>query len=282
MSVVIHNLLRSALYICAPFVLVFGGCGFYDSGETVDEEEERSYQRGKQLLREGRQEDALSAFLRVIERRPRDAPESHLEAADIYLTHLEEPVEAIYHFRRHLEQKPNSPQADLVRGRINRAMKEFARTLPADPLRHPTERMELIASVEALESENNQLKRAVAELREEREELRERVGEAERRAEGADRLRRELREQEESGAASETRQRASLAESTQSEASGRDDGNSSRTETYTVRSGDTLYRISSRFYGTGSRWNEIYEANRENLPNANSVRAGMQLEIPLD
>ncbi len=264
-------------------MLAFGGCGFYDTAETVNEEEERSYQRGKQYLREGRQENALSSFLRVIERRPGDAPESHLEAADIYLTHLEEPVEAIYHFRRYLEQKPNSPQADLVRGRINRAMKEFARTLPADPLRYPVERMDLIASVEELERENSELKRAVAQLREESEALRAQVREAEERAEEASRRVQARRQEEASRRQREPQQRASLAASEEPDRSGGDERESSRgTETYTVQSGDTLYRISSRFYGTGNRWDEIYEANRDVLPNANSVRAGMELEIPLD
>lgn len=50
--------------------------------------------------------------------------------------------------------------------------------------------------------------------------------------------------------------------------------------TYTVVSGDTLTRISGKVYGTGSRWNEIFEANRDVLPNENSIKIGMQLRIP--
>ncbi len=282
MSVLNHILFRTGPAILAALLLAFGGCGFYDTGETLTEEQERAFQRGKQLLREGRQDDALRSFLRVIDRRPRDAPESHFEAADIYLTHLEEPVEAIYHFRRYLEQKPNSPQADLVRGQINRAMKEFARTLPAQPLQHTLERLDLLASIEELENENQQLKREVAGLREEREALHAAVRDAEQRAEAAARQiedsRREQTRQREETPRSQTAT-ASATPTAETERSAR---TPSRSRTYTVEPGDNLYRISARVYGTGNRWQEIYEANRDVLPNANSVRAGMTLEIPLD
>ena len=281
MSALNHILFRAGPAILAGLLLAFGGCGFYDSGETLTEEQERAFQRGKQLLREGRQEDALRSFLRVIERRPRDAPESHFEAAVIYLTHLEEPVEAIYHFRRYLEQKPNSPQADLVRGQINRAMKEFARTLPAQPLQHTLERLDLMASIEELQTENQQLKREVAGLREEREALHAAVRDAEQRADTAARQTEERRRDQARQRQEEPR-RQTTASSSQGAETDRTASSPSRSRTYTVEPGDNLYRISARVYGTGNRWQEIYEANRDVLPNANSVRVGMTLEIPLD
>jgi LysM repeat protein len=52
------------------------------------------------------------------------------------------------------------------------------------------------------------------------------------------------------------------------------------TSTYTVRSGDTLAAISQRFYGTTSKWNWIYQANRSKISNPNSIFVGEKLTIP--
>jgi nucleoid-associated protein YgaU len=51
-------------------------------------------------------------------------------------------------------------------------------------------------------------------------------------------------------------------------------------KSYVVQSGDTLSKISERFYGTANRWNDIYQANRDALPNARSLRVGQELLIP--
>lgn len=49
---------------------------------------------------------------------------------------------------------------------------------------------------------------------------------------------------------------------------------------YTVVAGDTLTRISVRLLGTGERWREIYDANREVLRTQTAVRVGQRLRIP--
>ena len=50
--------------------------------------------------------------------------------------------------------------------------------------------------------------------------------------------------------------------------------------THTVEEGDSLSRISMRYYGTPSRWQDIYQANRELLSEANALRPGQTLRIP--
>ena len=51
-------------------------------------------------------------------------------------------------------------------------------------------------------------------------------------------------------------------------------------QTYTVKTGDTLSRIAKKELGSYNRWNEIYAANRDKLKNANVITVGMQLIIP--
>ena len=50
--------------------------------------------------------------------------------------------------------------------------------------------------------------------------------------------------------------------------------------TYVVVDGDTLTRISVKYYGTSSHWNAIYEANRETMRDPGSLSIGMTLIIP--
>jgi nucleoid-associated protein YgaU len=51
---------------------------------------------------------------------------------------------------------------------------------------------------------------------------------------------------------------------------------------YTVQKGDTLSRISKEFYGKGSRWREIFEANKPMLDDPDRIYPGQTLRIPVD
>jgi nucleoid-associated protein YgaU len=50
--------------------------------------------------------------------------------------------------------------------------------------------------------------------------------------------------------------------------------------TYTVERGDTLWGISSKMYGKGSRWKEIYEANTDKIKNPSLIYPGQVFVIP--
>lgn len=50
---------------------------------------------------------------------------------------------------------------------------------------------------------------------------------------------------------------------------------------YTVQKGDTLQKISEKFYGTTRRWTKIYDANKDVLKAPDRVYPGQVLKIPL-
>lgn len=52
-------------------------------------------------------------------------------------------------------------------------------------------------------------------------------------------------------------------------------------EKYTVQRGDTLQKISMKFYGTTRKWNKIFEANKDKLKAPNRVYPGQVLDIPM-
>jgi len=49
---------------------------------------------------------------------------------------------------------------------------------------------------------------------------------------------------------------------------------------YTVQPGDTLSKISRQFYGDANLYTKIYNANRNLLPDANTISPGQELVIP--
>ncbi|MCH8541240.1 MAG: LysM peptidoglycan-binding domain-containing protein [Opitutales bacterium] len=230
------------------------GCFNQNDVEIGPEEQERSFLRGRQMLREGREGDALRDFLRVIDLRPGNAPESHLEAAEIYLSYLNDPVEAIYHYRRYLQQSPDSPQRELVQGRKLAAQREFARMLPARPGGIGSEeRNELMQQIERLQRENEQLRNSLATARSERDRL---ISQLSNRERGDDDERTSTESREERSDRQEYR-------------------------IHRVVPGDTLYGLSSQYYGNARHFRLILRANREVLPDENAIlRPNMELRIP--
>jgi len=53
-------------------------------------------------------------------------------------------------------------------------------------------------------------------------------------------------------------------------------------ETYTVKAGDTLSRISKQFYGNANEYMRIFYANRTQLNDPDKIQVGQQLAIPAD
>ena len=54
----------------------------------------------------------------------------------------------------------------------------------------------------------------------------------------------------------------------------------SKTRTFPVKSGDCLWRIAQKFLGSGSRYTEIYNLNRDKISNPNLIYPGQVLRIP--
>jgi 5'-nucleotidase len=52
-------------------------------------------------------------------------------------------------------------------------------------------------------------------------------------------------------------------------------------ETYEVQSGDTLLTIAQQFYGDGTQWRRIYDANKDTIgADPDKLKIGMKLTIP--
>ncbi|MEK6279200.1 MAG: LysM peptidoglycan-binding domain-containing protein [Acidobacteriota bacterium] len=53
-------------------------------------------------------------------------------------------------------------------------------------------------------------------------------------------------------------------------------------QSYTVKGGDTLSKISKQFYGDANEYMRIFYANRDKLKDPDKIQVGQQLAIPAD
>ncbi len=54
------------------------------------------------------------------------------------------------------------------------------------------------------------------------------------------------------------------------------------TREYTIKKGDTLWKIAQNELGKGYRWKYIYELNKDVIKNPNKLRAGKKIVIPVE
>jgi ABC-type nitrate/sulfonate/bicarbonate transport system substrate-binding protein len=52
------------------------------------------------------------------------------------------------------------------------------------------------------------------------------------------------------------------------------------TQEYTIKAGDTLSKLSARFYGSADKWKRIFEANAQTIKNPDFIYVGQKILIP--
>jgi len=284
---------------------MFSACDPRDKGPQGAEIDDPNYRVGQRLVKQGRSQEALAAYLRVIAERGEAAPESHLEAGIIYLQQIKDPIAAIYYFRKYLERNPNSPQAPQVRGLVEGAKREFARTLPANPLENQSERLDMVEQINRLQRENDQLKAellsavrsaasqpsTVTQVRVPTNGVllvpsRDAAGQAPPVQLAQEPLPRPAPESPlslapvRSNAVSTTPSAPTRPREVATAGRNSSETTPRAARRHVVVRGDTLFGLAQRYYGDRSRWRDIYSANRDILPNENSLAVGMELRIP--
>jgi tetratricopeptide (TPR) repeat protein len=274
----VRSLASISLGLFALAALLFlAGCGG-DNPVLTPESSDSSFNEGQQLERQGRSQEALAAYLKVISRRGDQAPESHLDVGLLYLEHFKDPIMAIYYFRKYIELEPNSASTGRVRDLIETARRDFARTLPIQPPENQIARLDNVDELERLKHENEGLRAQLAAIQD--------SGNA------APAISRPAANPgEETGwrlapPAPDTpviavippapAPAAPAPAETQVPAAAK-----AGAHTHTVAKGETLYSLALHFYGKGSRWPDIVAANRDQLTgNSPALKPGMVLKIP--
>ena len=283
---------RPLLLSLVALLVMLAGCAPDNGPPSGTELDDPSYQRGQQLKNQGRTQEALAEYLKVIAKRGESAPESYLEAGLINLQHLKNPIAAIYYFQKYLELQPNSKKRDLVRQRIDAAMREFARTLPAQPLENVADRLELVDQVTRLQRENDLLKAELGALRgnaiipsvRTRPDTTVAAGDSSESplSLASPQLSEPVAESPLVAApAVRTGSRPALNPAPTRPSAPPASSRGGRV--YTVQPQDSLYSIARKNYGstgTGAKVREIFEANRDTMKSETDIKPGMQLRLP--
>ena len=270
-----------ALFVLAAF-LSGAGCGS-DNPTLTPESGDSGFNEGQQLERQGRPQEALAAYLKVIARRGDQAPESHLDVGLLYLEHFKDPIMAIYYFRKYVELRPNSESAGRVRELIETARRDFARTLPIQPPETQVARLDTLDQIERLQRENDGLKAELAAIRGGGRALppvpRPPAGGGTQSGWGLAPPPPDTPVIAEAPSAAPAVAVAPAIATGPAQGPGAAPGRNVRM--HTVAKGETLYSLAIHYYGKGSRWPEIVAANKDQLGGSDPrVRPGMVLKIP--
>lgn len=309
--------MRSRLLILfALAALIFvAGCERSDTSPFTAEIDEPGFRRGKELIKQGRNQEALSEFQKVIDKRGlTNSPESHLEVGLLYQYHIKDPIAAIFHYRKFRELKPNSQQADLVRQRIDAATRDFARTLPGLPMENHLDQLDSDDYSKRLQRENERLKADLAAARAGK--ITSDTGIVETPAtEAADNSQIPEAERPAMPAANDvspvvraaqditpvqplrpaittlqppTQPQPARYQAPATTATTRPAAPPTTTRPaangavrrHTIVKGETLYSLAQKYYGNRSRWKDIYNANKDVMRSADDYKIGMELKIP--
>ena len=263
-------LLLTCVLACLAGVLVFGprGCSdFFEQESVYVETEDESFTRGRELASAGRNTEAMEEFGKIIRAHPDAAAESNFEVGLLAFRQGDYPL-AIYHFRRYMTLRPDAgtQTRERVVGLIDSAQKRFLQEML--PMLRSGDAsaggisVELENKYRAVTAENEALKREIAALRERLAQSA--VAPAPVAAAPAAAVRAEAvpAPAQVAAQAPAEPQRAPVP------------------ATHTVQSGDTLSKISLKYYGTSARWREIYEMNRVSMKDPGSLKVGMVLKLP--
>jgi tetratricopeptide (TPR) repeat protein len=254
-------------------VLLAVSCNRAPSFDSADENHnphvlDARRQRDNQNFRE-----AAESYEKALEENPRLAG-AHLELGLISDEKLGDPIAAIYHYRRYLALRPDSEKRQLVEDFIERAKMSLASKLPQSPIVDPSELARIQNEKAAVLRDNVALRARVAELERNAAEI-------------------AVAQPRPAGSATEpevlvTPQVASTNVTVVEPHVPAPVSNPTpvRTETaharmHNVQKGDTLYSLALRYYGSGSAWRRIYEANRGVISNERTgLKIGQQIVIP--
>ena len=257
--------MRSLIYLSVSFLFLTTGCNRYQGTDETEKNHPKLIE-ALDLVRVQDLDGAEDVLLDFLYNHPEYAL-THVQLGILYQT-KKEPINALYHFQKYLEMRPDSKKAVTLKQVVKDERRRLANMVFEKDLTNDEGSPEF-----------------------ELQQLREKLAEAQQKqAEAEVRLQQLQRQTGRSGneAPSEwaTEKLQLLARIRSLEAG---QGGSVVTEepvvenavrTYTVKRGDTLSRISQKMYGEASQWRIIYDANRAKIPNQNALKLGTELVIP--
>ena len=304
------SLLCAAL--CGVGLLVAGCRRSMPSAAEQADRASRHYTAAMAELQAGRIDAAIKGFENVIREEPGNG-NAHFQLAALLEDSKKDYLGAIVHYRLYLTIRPQSDKAAIAADRLKGCETRYAAIL----VEKAGVESQFSAELEKLQKEHSQCGRKMAKVSEQLDEANRKIAALEKNLAVQKKMLENAEAIRDDPTVAQTpkqRLRAMLDEDEKNtpthppinvaEAGGDEPESAPPTastnapsvsnpfvqkekkpkrlipETYTVEEGDTLMRISARFYGTNRKWREIREANKAIISSDGRVKTGQVIKLP--
>jgi len=296
-----RRIVNAVVGLVALAVLAMGLCGC--SSEALVDERNIYYIRGMKLREQKNHEEAADAFETCLRLSPQSA-QAHLQLALLYDEPLNDPLVAVYHYRRFLEMRPDDPNAETAKEWLSKAEQKLLQRLQQaavyavinqggsgtplpDSASASARELALLARIQELTAVNEELRKRVDEpvidsnLLPSAPATPAATAAAPATVTAPPPLLPEAPAPLAGPAApAVTAPPAPTAAAAPSPAVGAVPSATAGARTHTVARGDTLSNLSRRYYGNMSYWPQLKEANRDVLGGKDELKLGLKLRIP--
>lgn len=231
-------------------VLALTGCGKDAKSLEAREESDPNIAAGQAYMEEGKYDEAIAEFKKVLDTEPLMA-RPHLDLATIYQNNKINYIYAIYHYDRYLELRPGSEKTEFIEEQKLKVARALANTL----INNSKEVKQVVQERNSLIQQNKELKRQLSAA-----------------------LDKKSTATPEATAPEKTVTQTVPKTATPAPKSQPDMGG--KHQIYHVVSGDNLTKIATKFYGDGSKWDIILNANKDTLGGPRDLKVGQTLVIP--
>ena len=204
---------------------------------------------------------------------------THHELGNIYSDYLNDPLRAVYHYRKWMEMNPDDKtNFEDVRLMAETAQKNLFKKLKEEykesgESKQQSEELQKLrdqlaqtqASLKQCEEQNQKMKETLLSIKAEREKINARTT---------------ARNQQNLAAAAPAAGKKGKAAPAPAVEKAAAASSGKAVSSYKVQSGDTLIKISQKCYGSSRYYHLIIEANRSRIGKNNQIRVGQTLVIP--
>ena len=268
------------LFLFAFFMLFVSGCN-----ENKNESSNPKFVRAKKLNERERYAEAVEAFNEYLLINPRSV-KTHMYLADLYYDHMDQPLNAIYHYRRVLILDPQSEDKEVIGKYLQNAEIKYYKSLES---RYAAEgdigmvKKELELTKEKVAKYHKAAKKyysisktlnkklKVVELRLKKKEIE--LSKAKSLKVQNMARTQPIKTQIVKSLKTKTPSPKTVVETSSSK-------NHSVPTSYVIQPGDSLTLISKKVYGTTKYFKKIFQANLNVIPTTSQLKVGQRIVIP--
>jgi len=218
--------------------------------------------KAKHSENNGEYKKAVENYEKYLKVNP-DSSVTHYKLAELYNDNIDDPFYAVYHFKEFLKLQPNSPDRDSIQAWIDAAEKKMLKRISErDPDSVSQE------DILKLKEYNEKYRVYLLKLKKQNAVLRKKIGSS---VTVSDDINLKSHDNGEDSDLTPEKENTVLFDS---------DGSPVILRTYTVKSGDSLSKISREVYGSSKYYKIIFEANRKTMKTEASLKIGQELKIP--